>query len=111
MEIDYDIKIKTSTKSDEIIKKYFKPKHIKLKVCEVHKHSIVTKSFVMDEKFKPSRIIFCAKKHKKHFTKVLDVITTPEITILYTDKDISKWSYSKGCILIYDPLYMIYTGE
>ena len=82
-------------------------KTIDLKPLEFHEGSIVTQYFTLDEQWKPTHIVF-RTKHNRRKVKVIDVLITPEMAILYVDKDTRNWPYTKGCKLYCDrqPFYI-----
>ena len=84
-------------------------KTVDLKPLEFHKGSIVTQGFTLDEQWKPTHIVFKAK-HNRRKVKVIDALITPEISILYVDKDTRNWTYTKGCELCCDS-QLFYTGD
>ena len=83
-------------------------KTINLKLLEIHENSIVTQGFTLDEQWKPYVIGFNNKE--KRFVKVIDALITPEMAILYVDKDTRNWSYTKECKL-YCYRQLLYTGN
>ena len=76
-------------------------KVVDLKPLEFYERSIVTQGFILDEDWKPTYIIFKTKCNRRK-VKVIDALITPEIAILYVDKDTRNWSYTKGCELCCD---------
>ena len=84
-------------------------KTIDLKPLEFHEGSIVTHGFTLDEKWKPTHIVF-KTKHNRSKVKVIDALITPETAVLYVDKDTRNWSYTKGCELCCGR-YLLYTGD
>ena len=84
-------------------------KTIDLKPLEFHEGSIVTQGFTLDKNWKPTHIVF-RTKHNRRKVKVIDTLITPEMAILYVDKDTRNWSYTKGCELCCDR-QMFYTGD
>lgn len=84
-------------------------KTIDLKPLEFHESSIVTQGFTLDENWKPTYIVFRAK-HNRRKVKVIDTLITPEIAVLYVDKDTRNWTYIKGCEL-YCNRQLLYTGD
>ena len=84
-------------------------KTIDLKPLEFHEGSIVTQGFTLDEKWKPTHIVF-KTKHNRRKVKVIDALITPETAVLYVDKDTRNWSYTKGCELCCGR-YLLYTGN
>ena len=73
-------------------------KTIDLKPLEFHEGSIITQGFILDEKWKPTHIVF-KTKHNRRKVKVVDALITPEIAVLYVAKDTRNWPYTKGCKL------------
>lgn len=73
-------------------------KTIDLKPLEFHEGSIVTQGFTLDENLKPTYIIF-KTRHNRRKVKVIDALITPEMAILYVNKDTRNWFYTKGCEL------------
>lgn len=73
-------------------------KTIDLKPLKFHEGSIVTQGFTLDENWKPTYIVF-RTKHNRRKVKVIDALITPEIAVLYVDKDTRNWPYTKGCKL------------
>ena len=84
-------------------------KTIDLKPLEFHERSIVTQGFTLDKQWKPTHIVF-RTKHNRRKVKVIDTLITPEMAILYVDKDTRNWPYTKGCELCCDR-QMFYTGD
>ena len=84
-------------------------KTIDLKPLEFHEGSIVTQGFTLDEKWKPTYIVF-KTKHNRRKVKVIDALITPEIAVLYVDKDTRNWPYTKGCELCCNR-QLLYTGD
>ena len=84
-------------------------KTIDLKPLEFHEGSIVTQGFTLDEKWKPTHIVF-KTKHNRRKVKVIDALITPEIAVLYVDKDTRNWPYTKGCELYCDRQFL-YTDD
>ena len=84
-------------------------KTIDLKPLEFHEGSIVTQGFTLDEKWKPTHIVF-KTKHNRRKVKVIDALITPKIAVLYIDKDTRNWPYTKGCELCCDR-QLLYTGD
>ena len=84
-------------------------KTIDIKPLEFHEGSIVTQGFTLDEQWKPTHIIF-RTKHNRRKVKVIDALITPEMAVLYVDKDTRNWPYTKGCELCCDR-QMFYTGD
>ena len=84
-------------------------KTIDLKPLEFHEGSIVTQGFILDEKWKPTHIVF-KTKHNRSKVKVIDALITPKIAVLYVDKDTRNWPYTKGCELCCGR-YLLYTGD
>ena len=84
-------------------------KTIDLKPLEFHEGSIVTQGFTLDEKWKPTHIVF-KTKHNRRKVKVIDTLITPEIAVLYVDKDTRNWPYTKGCELYCDR-QLLYTDD
>lgn len=84
-------------------------KIIDLKPLEFHEGSIVAQGFTLDENWKPTHIVF-RTKHNRRKVKVIDALITPEMAVLYVDKDTRNWPYTKGCKLCCDR-QMIYTGD
>lgn len=76
-------------------------KTIDLKPLEFHEGSIVTQGFTLDEQWKPTHIVF-RTKHNRRKVKVIDALITPEMVVLYVDKDTRNWPYTKGCELYCD---------
>ena len=76
-------------------------KTIDLKPLEFHEGSIVTQGFTLDEKWKPTHIVF-KTKHNRSKVKVIDALITPKIAVLYVDKDTRNWPHTKGCKLYCD---------
>lgn len=70
----------------------------KIKPLEIHSNSIVIKGFKLEPGYKPYSITF-KTRHKTNVTKVIDSMITPEVAILYIDKNPTKWRYTKGCML------------
>lgn len=73
-------------------------KTIDIKPLEFHEGSIVTQGFTLDEIWKPSYIVF-RTRHNRRKVKVIDALITPEMAVLYLDKDTRNWPYTKGCEL------------
>ena len=88
---------------------YGEIKTIDLKPLEFHEGSIVTQGFTLDKQWKPTHIVF-RTKHNRRKVKVIDTLITPEMAILYVDKDTRNWPYTKGCELCCDR-QMFYTGD
>ena len=88
---------------------YGEIKTIDLKPLEFHEGSIVTQGFTLDKQWKPTHIVF-RTKHNRRKVKVIDALITPEMAILYVDKDTRNWPYTKGCELCCDR-QMFYTGD
>ena len=84
-------------------------KTIDLKPLEFHEGSIVTQGFTLDEQWKPTHIVF-RTKHNRRKVKVIDALITPEMAVLYVDKDTRNWPYTKGCELCCDR-QPFYTGD
>ena len=84
-------------------------KTIDVKPLEFHEGSIVTKGFTLDENWKLTHIVF-RTKHNRRKVKVIDALITPEIAVLYVDKDTRNWSYTKGCELYCDR-QLLYTDD
>ena len=84
-------------------------KAINLNILEIHESSIVTQGFTLDEQWKPTHIVF-RTKHNRRKVKVIDALITPEIAVLYVDKDTRNWPYTKGCELCCDR-QLLYTGD
>lgn len=84
-------------------------KTIDLKPLEFHEGSIVTQGFTLDENWKLTHIVF-RTKHNIRKVKVIDALITPEIAVLYVDKDTRNWSYTKGCELYCDR-QLLYTDD
>ena len=84
-------------------------KIIDLKPLEFHEGSIVAQGFTLDENWKPTHIVF-RTKHNRRKVKVIDALITPEVAVLYVDKDTRNWPYTKGCKLCCDR-QMIYIGD
>ena len=84
-------------------------KTIDLKPLEFHEGSIVTQGFTLDEKWKPTHIVF-KTKHNRREVKVIDALITPEIAVLYVDKDTRNWPYTKGYKLYCDR-QLLYTDD
>ena len=84
-------------------------KTIDLKPLEFHEGSIVTQGFTLDKNWKLTHIVF-RTKHNIRKVKVIDALITPEIAVLYVDKDTRNWSYTKGCELYCDR-QLLYTDD
>lgn len=84
-------------------------KTIDLKPLEFHEGSIVTQGFTLDEQWKPTHIVF-RTKHNRRKVKVIDTLITPEMAVLYVDKDTRNWSYTKECELYCDR-QLLYIGD
>ena len=84
-------------------------KTIDLKPLEFHEGSIVTQGFTLDGQWKPAHIVF-RTKHNRRKVKVIDALITPEMAVLYVDKDTRNWPYTKGCELCCDR-QPFYTGD
>lgn len=82
-------------------------KTIGLKPLEFFEGSIITQGFTLDETWKPTHIVF-RTKHNRRKVKVIDALITPEMAVLYVDKDTRNWPYTKGCELCCDrqPFYI-----
>lgn len=84
-------------------------KTVDLKPLEFHEGSIVTQGFTLDEQWKPTHIVF-RTKHNRRKVKVIDALITPEMAVLYVDKDTRNWPYTKGCELCCDR-QLLYTDD
>ena len=82
---------------------------IDLKPLEFHEGSIVTQGFTLDEQWKPTHIVF-RTKHNRRKVKVIDTLITPEMAVLYVDKDTRNWPYTKECKLYCDR-QLLYIGD
>ena len=71
---------------------------VKLKVLEFHENSIVTQGFSVQDGYTPEYILFNGRSRDRKF-KVIDTMVTPEITILYLDRDPREYFRSKRCKL------------
>ena len=76
---------------------------------EFYEGSIVTQGFTLDENWKLTHIVF-RTKHNRRKVKVIDALITPEIAVLYVDKDTRNWPYTKGCELYCDR-QLLYTDD
>ena len=91
---------------------YFIDPHISefeniVKPLEITQYTIVIsgikRDYIYDPYYKFYRLEFRCK-HSKKIVKITDSIITPEMIILYVDKDARKYPYNK-CILISKPDY------
>lgn len=81
--IPYNVKVKGETHEC-----------IKLKVLEFHEDSIATQGFTIKDGYTPEYVLFKGRR-KGRKIKVIDTMVTPEIAILYLDRDPRKYSHSK----------------
>lgn len=84
-------------------------KTIDLKPLEFHEGSIVTQGFTLDDNLKPTHIVF-RTRHSRRKVKVIDTLITPEMAVLYVDKDTRNWPHTKGCEL-YCNKQFFYIGD
>ena len=75
---------------------------IKLKVLEFHENSIVTQGFSVQDGYTPEYILFNGRSRDRRF-KIIDTMVTPEIAILYLDRNPREYFRSKRC-----KLYLFY---
>ena len=100
---DIDYKIKFLNKSNQSLQGLFK-QPTKVKPLEIHKNSLVIKGFNTEicKYFTPKYIEFRGKRHVHWRTKIIDTMITPEISIIYVDNDIRKWSHAGGIVLYFE---------
>lgn len=98
-----DYKIEFPNKFNQSLQDFLTPS-MKVKPLEIHKNSLVIKGFNTEicKYFTPKYIEFRGKRHVHWRTKIIDTMITPEISIIYVDNDIRKWSHAGGIVLYFE---------